>query len=111
MPNKNTCVATIHARTLQVNAIRLLAVFLLFICIIAPKSSFAQEQPEYDEVSVFFSVPRIGGADLSAVVRDEVLYLSVTEVFSFLKIKNTFTPGFNTISGFFVNEQDEFLID
>ena len=87
------------------------SVFLLLIMFLVPFRSSAQGESEYDEISVYFSLPRIGGTDLSAVVRDEVLYLSVTDVFNFLKIKNTFSQGFVTISGFFVNEQDEYLVD
>lgn len=77
-----------------------------------PERISAQDEPEYDEITVFFSVPRIGGADLPAVIRDEVLYLSVTDVFSFLKIKTTYTSGFDSISsGFFINQQASYLID
>ena len=72
-------------------------VLLLLITVLIPARSSAQDESEYDEISVYFSLPRIGGTDLSAVVKDELLYLSVTDVFNFLKIKNTFSQGFVTI--------------
>ncbi len=73
-------------------------------------SQSAPEQ-DYDEISVFFSVPRVGGADISAVIRDEVLYLPITDIFTFLKIKNTYTPGFNEVSGFIISEKSTYLVD
>lgn len=107
----NACTASALIRKLQGIFIKHFAVFLLLLIIFFPQAVFAQDEPEYDEITVFFSVPRIGGADIPAVVRDEVLYLSVTDVFSFLKIKNTYSSGFDSISGFFINQQASYLID
>lgn len=84
---------------------------LLLIAMLVPEQSLAQDEPEYDEIVVFFNVPRVGGADIPAVIRDETLYLSVTDVFDFLRIKNTSTTGFDSITGFFINQQAVYLID
>ena len=111
MTKNNTCSTLLHTKCMQGVAVRYIAAVLLLIGILVPEQSFAQDEPEYDEISVFFSVPRIGGADIPAVIRDEVLYLPVTDVFDFLKIKNTFSPGLDSITGFFINQQAEYLID
>lgn len=71
----------------------------------------AQDSEDYDEVNIFFSMPKIGGAEIPALIRDNDVYLSVTDVFSFLRIKNNSTPGFDKISGFILAENDPYLID
>jgi len=111
MTKKNVCITPARTRCMSGIAIWYFAAFLLFVVMFLPERSSAQDEPEYDEITVFFNVPRIGGADLPALVRDEVLYLSVTDVFDFLKIKNTVSPGFDSITGFFINPQAAYLID
>jgi hypothetical protein len=110
MTKKNACIAPVLTRCLQGVAIRYVVAVLLLIAIF-PDPSFAQEEPEYDEISVFFNVPRIGGAEIPAVIRNEVLFLPVTDVFDFLKIKNTFSPGLDSITGFFISQQAAYLVD
>jgi len=88
-----------------------LSVLLLFTGVGIPITCFAQEEPQYDEITVFFSVPRIGGSDIPAVVYNDLVFLPITDVFNFLKIKNTFTAGYDSISGFFIDEQAKFIVD
>jgi hypothetical protein len=71
----------------------------------------AQEQDDYDEIIVFFSVPRIGGADVPALIKDDEVYLSVIDVFNFLKIKVDYEAGFDQVTGFFLNPQSTYTID
>jgi hypothetical protein len=85
----------------------LLIFFLLFL----PSLSFGQEEPQYDELTVSLRVPGIGISDISALVKKEKVYLSVSDVFTLLKIKNTPSPHLDSISGFFINTQEEYLID
>lgn len=85
--------------------------FIVLLMTLIPARSIAQDEPEYDEISVFFNVPRIGSTDLPAVIRDEVLYLPVTDLFDFLKIRNVSSAGFDSINGFFINQQAGYLID
>lgn len=70
-----------------------------------------QEDRDYEEIVVSLSVPRIGGADVSALVKDETLYLCVNDVFNFLKIKYNTDSGFNSFSGFFISEEATYNID
>lgn len=83
----------------------------MLIAMLVPERGSAQDEPEYDELTVSFNIPQIGGVDLPAVVRDELLYLPVTDVFDFLKIKNSASPGFDSITGFFINQEASYLID
>ena len=85
---------------------------LASICILISSTLLpAQEPNDYDEVIVFFSVPRIGGADIPALIKDDQVYLSVIDVFNFLKIKIDYSPGFDDVSGFFINPQNTYQID
>jgi hypothetical protein len=111
MTKKNACKAPAHTRCKQGVAIRFVSAVLLFMTILVPEQSFAQDEPEYDEISVFFNVPRIGGTDIPAVIRNEVLYLPVKDVFDFLKIKNSLSSGMDSITGFFISQQAAYLID
>ena len=93
------------------NGIRFSIAFFIFLFLIPTVKVFGQEESEYDEISVFFSVPRIGGAEVSALLKDEKPYLSVIEVFNFLRIKNSSTSGFDKVSGFLINQEDSYEID
>jgi len=86
------------------------ALTVLFVLLSVTRVS-AQQEVDYDELNIFLSLPKIGGADLPALIRGEELYLSITDLFNFLKIKNTSSPGFDTVSGFFLTENDSYLID
>jgi hypothetical protein len=70
-----------------------------FSCIIK-----AQESTSYDEISVFLNVPRVGGEEIDAVIIGEKLYLPVTDLFDFLKIRNIPDPELKSISGFFIDQ-------
>ena len=87
----------------------ILAIFLL--CTVISHKGIAQDEVYYDEISVYFSVPRIGGADLPALISDENIYLSVIDVLDFLKIKNSYTAGFDSVTGFFITENANYEID
>lgn len=84
---------------------------LLILSSVCPSYSFADSGPEYAELSVSLSVQDVGSEELPAVIRGRTLYLSVADLFDFLKIKNDYLPGSDSISGFFINEQATFLID
>jgi len=83
---------------------------LIFLSFIIPVCSFSQELPEYDEIAVTLQIPSIGVGDIEALIRGEELYLPVTDLFDFLKIKNIPSPDLETITGFFINPEAEYLI-
>lgn len=89
---------------------KLILVFFL-LCTVISHKGIAQDEVYYDEISVYFSVPRIGGADLPALISDENVYLSVIDVLDFLKIKNSYTAGFDFVTGFFITENANYEID
>jgi hypothetical protein len=91
--------------------IKLLPVLLIFFLFFFPSFCVGQEEPQYDEITVNLRIPRIGTSDISALVKSEKAYLSISDVFTLLKIKNTVSITLDSISGFFINPQDEYLID
>ena len=86
---------------------------MLFL--ISPSSAFADGEEEgeipFDEISVFLNVQGVGGTELPAVIKGQSVYLSVTDIFNFLKIRNTSNPDKESISGFFIDQQAIYLID
>ncbi|MEP6725778.1 MAG: hypothetical protein ABJC98_08185 [Bacteroidota bacterium] len=91
----------------------LLSAYFLLLC--CPVHTFANEEPDpvlpFDEILVFMNVQGVGNVEIPAAIRNESAYLSITDVFDFLKIRNTPSPGLDSIAGFFITQQDVFLID
>jgi hypothetical protein len=67
--------------------------------------------PPFDETSVFLNVQRIGGAEIPAVIKDRAVYLPVTSLFDYLKIKNQATPNFDSVFGYFLDPNATFCVD
>ncbi len=88
------------------------SVFLLLIFIILlPSNLSAQDEDEYYEISVNLEIHRIGGTEVEAVIKGKELYLAITDLFDFLKIRNIPSPDLESVSGFFINPDNEYLID
>lgn len=89
----------------------LLAILLLQS--ILPLQSIAKNDPvpNFDEILVFLNVQGVGGIQVPAAIVNETAYLSVTDVFDFLRIKNEAVDGLGTVSGFIVNPESAFTIN
>ncbi|WP_051189756.1 hypothetical protein [Daejeonella oryzae] len=90
----------------------MLAVAILVL--INPHDAIADDEDgelPFDEISVFLNVQGIGGTELPALIKGQAVYLSVTDIFNFLKIRNTSNSDNETISGFFIDQQANYLID
>ena len=66
--------------------IRRLAIPILLFLLVFPFGGKAQEDNSYDEVLVSLYVPHIGNLELPAIIKGQEAYLSVKELFDFLKI-------------------------
>jgi cell division protein FtsN len=86
------------------------SLILILIIFFSFKAS-GQENPVYDEISVFLEMPGVGGFDIPAVIKGTDLYLPVPDLFDFLKIRNIPSAGLDSISGFFINPEAKFLIN
>lgn len=91
---------------------RYLASRLIFIILLLflTEGIYSQDLPEYDEISIFLYVPRTGGGEIDAVIRDNILYLPITDLFNFLKIRNVPSSDLETIKGFFINPEADYEI-
>ena len=85
--------------------------YLLVAWTAFPSHGIAEEVPEYEEISVFLNIQKIGGADIPAVIVDETVYLPVADIFTFLKIKNTQSAQMDSVDGFFINQSATYLVD
>jgi hypothetical protein len=67
--------------------------------------------PPFDETSVFLSVQRIGGLEVAAVIKDRNVYLPITTIFDFLKIKANASANFDSVYGYFIDPKAKYCID
>lgn len=70
-----------------------------------------EEDPRFDETTLMVMLQGVGGTEIPAVVKENVAYLSVTDVFNFLKIRNFTSEEMDSVYGFFITENVKFLID
>jgi hypothetical protein len=78
------------------------------IFLLSATIAFGQE--EYDEIPVFLEVPNVGGGEINSVIRGTELFLPVTDLFDFLKIRNVPEPDLESVSGFFINPEATYII-
>lgn len=67
-------------------------------------------QDDYEEISVFLMVQGWGGYDMNVLYLNDRIYVPVTGLFSYLKINNVTSPHQDTISGFFLEENNQYSI-
>jgi len=84
----------------------------LFVWIaFCPLSSNAQNEFQYDEISIFLNIQRYGGTDITAAIVDESAYLPIVDLFNFLKVKIDPSPGLDSVTGFFINPKALYTVD
>ncbi len=93
------------------------ALLLLAAALLAPAADAAPVDPPVPDslaaeaVSVQVNVRRLGNTLLDALVVDDDVYLPIRGLFSFLKIKAIPSADGDTISGFFIDEENRYTID
>lgn len=83
-----------------------LVILLLFF---APQPNI-YGQDIYDEIAVFVEVPKIGGTEMDAVIKGTELFLPITSLFDFLKIKNAISQDMESVTGFFITPDASYSI-
>ncbi len=86
------------------------ALLLVIILLFQRPSLDGQEDQAYEEIPLFLEIQGFGGTDITGVLNDRDLFLPVTAMFDFLKIRNVPAPDFRSVSGFFINPEAEYLI-
>lgn len=107
--NNPSSVLNNHGRK-PLNILRLVTCFMVLL-VSFPNVALANNEAEYDTIPVFVNVQNVGGEEIPAIIKDQVVYLSVTDVFDFLKIKNDHNAGIDSVYGFFIEQQRTFSID
>jgi len=97
----------LHQVPSKMRAVGVLCLFLILSSI----QLKAQNEPVYDEISVFFQVQNIGTKEVSAVVRDQEVLLPIADIFDFLKLKATMSQSMDSVTGFFISPESTYLID
>lgn len=83
----------------------------IFVCFFSAKSFAQNLNPEYDEVSISLNVKGMGNCEIPSIIHNKEIYLSIIDIFNFLKIKCLPTDGLDSISGFFINQENNYLVD
>lgn len=102
--------ANIGTDTVKFMVSFMVCVMLMAPCFVLPVFG-KKEEPGYEETSVLFQVPGVGETEIPALVNGQKVYLSVTAIFDYLKIKNTLAAGSDAVSGFLITEDATYLID
>lgn len=110
MRRRNAYSGIIKSGSMRIFTCRSVICYLLF-SFLSVFTLTSQDLPEYDEIGVFLIIPQTGGIDIDAVIRDEELFLPVTDLFDFLKIRNIPSPGMETITGFFIDPEAKYEIN
>lgn len=99
--------------TLLTRALKRLAAFICACCCWwgAEAKGPGDDVPVLFETSVFLMVQGLGGVEIPALVNNDTAYLSITDVFEFLKIRHVMTPGRDSVTGYFVKESNPYVID
>lgn len=93
-----------------INLTRYLFLITSLLTILPYGKLYSQDFPEFDEIPVFLNMQGLGGWEINALIKNEDLYLPVTELFDFLKIRNVPSADRETITGFFINPDAEYKI-
>lgn len=90
---------------------RYLTILLLLFFVIPQTHISAQNEAEYYEISINLDIPRVGGTEVDAVIKGKELYISIANLFDFLKIRNIASPELESVSGFFITPDTEYSIN
>ena len=63
-----------YRKTFHVSGSLIIFAILLVQMIFQPTFCVAQNEPQYDEISVFLNIQRFGGIDIPAVIMDETVF-------------------------------------
>lgn len=81
----------------------------LFVFFLLPNSAFSESR-SFDPVLISLKASKLGATEIPALIEGQTLYLSVTDLFDFLKIKSTpLSDGI--IEGYVMDQHDAYQIN
>lgn len=66
--------------------------------------------PEFDEIPVFLIIQGVGGFEMNVIYMNDRIYVPVADFFQVLKINRIESRYYDSISGFFLHEKNNYLI-
>lgn len=69
------------------------------------------DDDNYEEILITLNVQRIGSTEIPAVVNGLNVFLSIKDLFDFLKIKSFPSDNTDSLAGFFINPQATYFFD
>jgi cell division protein FtsN len=90
---------------------KLFSVILLIFFLYLPSNILGQEDSLYDEIPVYVRVQNLGMTEIDAAIKGEEVYLPLSTLFDFLKIRNIPSADLNTVTGFFINPEATYSVD
>lgn len=90
--------------------LKLKSLCFLFISIISWNGFIVQGQV-CDEVPISVQMKFVGEMEMAALICEKEVFLSINELFNFLKIKSYSQDHFNTLEGYILNQDDLYKID
>lgn len=85
-------------------------ILILLLVTLSAKLKAQSSVNDYEEISVFLAVQGIGGFEITAIYKNDQIYLPIADVFQALKINQRISEFNDTISGFFLDENNKYLI-
>lgn len=86
---------------------------LLLLLLFTATSQAQTDEQDFEEISVFLRVQQVGGWDMTGIFHytHNKFYLSPTDLFTILRINQETHPGMDSITGFFIDENNRYVID
>ncbi len=95
----------------RVKAVRWIVSILIMFALGSVHAGEIDIVPTLEETSLTLIIHKGTAVEIPALISGKNAYLSVSDLFSFLKVKNNVSTTSDTISGFFVNTGDPYFID
>lgn len=84
---------------------------LLFLLLFLSVQPAIAQQPNYEEITVELHVPDAGDTVIAALLNNETAWLSVEDIFRFIRINYSIPFSGESISGFFLTTETKYLLD
>ncbi|MFN0157166.1 MAG: carboxypeptidase-like regulatory domain-containing protein [Bacteroidota bacterium] len=84
---------------------------LSFASVLFAQTPAVDDAPAQEAVPIAFEVKRVGKIEVISLQRDNQVYLPVSRVFDFLRIKHEYDPVVGRITGFLVTADTPYVID
>jgi len=87
------------------------SLLLLIVTVLPVQVAYAQEEQDYEDITVFMMVQNVGGFEIDAIYKDDNIYVNTATLFQILKINYTLSPGNTAVQGFFLEEGNRYLVN